>query len=201
MAGIRAATLRTSTAKVSPSMSIFICSIHCHKRYSHAGAMSSERAHPRKPTSNGADVSSTFSTAVMALASFVMTDWPRSYRMDSCIPQVSVTFCMLGVMPNHVHALFTPKSECTMSEIVHSWKSFTAHECNKVQLRTGQFWAHEPFDRYIRNQNHFYNSLAYIENNPVEAGLCEKPEDWIWSSAQTRLSKHIPGVVNAMMCF
>ena len=39
-----------------------------------------------------------------------------------------------------------------MSQIVHSWKSFTAHQCNKVLGRTGRFWAREPFDRYIRNQ-------------------------------------------------
>lgn len=36
------------------------------------------------------------------------------------------------VMPNHVHTLFTPHSDHRMSTIVHSWKSFTAHECNKL---------------------------------------------------------------------
>lgn len=45
------------------------------------------------------------------------------------------------VMPNHVHTLFTPLSKFRMSEIAHSWKSFTAHECNKVLGRTGKFWA------------------------------------------------------------
>ncbi len=97
------------------------------------------------------------------------------------------------------HSLFTPKSEFKMSEILHSWKSFTAHECNKLLSRTGQFWAREPFDRYIRNQRHFDNSLAYIENNPVHAGLCKKSEDWKWSSARKRQSTQTPDVVNAMM--
>ena len=59
------------------------------------------------------------------------------------------------VMPNHVHTLFTPCDEFKMSQIVHSWKSFTAHECNKILQRTGKFWEREPFDRYIRNQRHF----------------------------------------------
>jgi REP element-mobilizing transposase RayT len=58
-----------------------------------------------------------------------------------------------------------------MSTIVHSWKSFTAQECNKVLGRTGRFWQREPFDRYIRNERHFRNALTYIENNPVKAGL------------------------------
>ncbi len=90
------------------------------------------------------------------------------------------------VMPNHVHTLFTPNDGFKMSGIVHSWKSFTAHECNKRLGRSGPFWHREPFDRYIRNRSHFLNAVAYIENNPVNAGLCEKPADWRFSSASRR---------------
>jgi REP element-mobilizing transposase RayT len=90
------------------------------------------------------------------------------------------------VMPNHVHTLFTPKSGHNMSAIVHTWKSFTAHECNRLLDRTGKFWAREPFDRYIRNARHFRNTAAYIENNPVKAGLCKVGKDWLWSSARRR---------------
>ena len=100
------------------------------------------------------------------------------------------------VMPNHVHTLFTPTFEFKMSEIVHSWKSFTAHDCNKALERNGRFWAREPFDRYIRNQRHFLNALTYIEDNPVKAGLCEKPENWRWSSARRRLGTHASGVLS-----
>lgn len=73
-----------------------------------------------------------------------------------------------------------------MSTIVHSWKSFTAHECNKLLGQTGRFCDREPFDRYIRNERHFRSTLAYIEGNPVKAGLCDNPEDWLWSSARRR---------------
>lgn len=103
------------------------------------------------------------------------------------------------VMPNHVHTLFTPRAEFTMSKIVHSWKSFAAHECNKVLARTGQFWAREPFDRYIRNQRHYLNALAYIEENPVKAQLCVKPDDWRWSSARKRMGTQTPSVLDVMM--
>ena len=92
------------------------------------------------------------------------------------------------VMPNHAHTLFTPESGFKMSEIAHSWKSFTANECNKVLERTGKFWERDPFDRYIRNEKHYRNAIAYIENNPVKAGLCGKPEDWRWSSARRRVT-------------
>jgi len=60
------------------------------------------------------------------------------------------------------------------------------HECNRVLTRKGEFWQREPFDRYIRNEQHYENAVSYIEHNPVKAGLCDKPEDWRWSSAYLR---------------
>jgi REP element-mobilizing transposase RayT len=90
------------------------------------------------------------------------------------------------VMPNHVHVLFTPEMGFKMSGIAHSWKSFTANQCNRLLGREGSFWQKEPFDRYIRNERHYQNALVYIEDNPVKAGLCKTAEDWLWSSARRR---------------
>jgi REP element-mobilizing transposase RayT len=87
------------------------------------------------------------------------------------------------IMPNHIHFLCAPLENVEIREIAHSIKSFTAHRANKILNRKGQFWQHEPFDRYIRSPKHFANVIEYIENNPVKAGLCEKPEDWRFSSA------------------
>ncbi|MFY9618464.1 MAG: transposase [Pyrinomonadaceae bacterium] len=87
------------------------------------------------------------------------------------------------IMPNHIHFLATPLENVELSQIAHSIKSFTAHEANKLLKRTGQFWQHEPFDRYIRNRKHFVSVVRYIENNPVKSGLCSLPEDWRFSSA------------------
>ena len=87
------------------------------------------------------------------------------------------------IMPNHIHFLATPLESVELRTIAHSIKSYTAHEANKVLGRQGQFWQHEPFDRYIRNRKHFVNVIQYIENNPVKASLCAKPEDWRFSSA------------------
>jgi putative DNA methylase len=87
------------------------------------------------------------------------------------------------IMPNHIHFLATPLENIELREISHSIKSYTAHEANKLLNRHGQFWQHEPFDRYIRNRKHFANVIQYIENNPVKAGLCAKAKDWRFSSA------------------
>jgi REP element-mobilizing transposase RayT len=90
------------------------------------------------------------------------------------------------VMPNHVHAVVTPIDGWELSAILHSWKSFTANEANKILKREGTFWERESFDHLIRTFDHFEAFVLYVENNPVEARLCRAPEDWPWSSAHLR---------------
>jgi REP element-mobilizing transposase RayT len=91
------------------------------------------------------------------------------------------------VMPNHVHAVITPLPEHSLPEIMHAWKSFTAHEANRVLSRRGAFWHREYFDRFIRDARHFEAAIAYVENNPVSAGLCGTPNEWAFSSARQRV--------------
>jgi REP element-mobilizing transposase RayT len=93
-----------------------------------------------------------------------------------------------NVMPNHVHMLSTPTKGHNLAEIMHSLKSFTSSEANKILGRKGRFWQKEYFDRYIRNVRHFAKVAAYIESNPVKARLCEKPEDWPFGSARFRMN-------------
>ncbi|HWN10127.1 MAG TPA: transposase [Pyrinomonadaceae bacterium] len=90
------------------------------------------------------------------------------------------------VMPNHAHALLTPCAGNELSDVMHSLKSYTANEANSLLNRTGQFWQPESFDRWIRDADHFAKVISYIENNPVKARLCQRPEDWPFSSAWFR---------------
>ena len=87
------------------------------------------------------------------------------------------------VMPNHVHALLEIRLGYRLDRIVHSWKSYTAKEANRLLGRTGSFWAPEYFDRFMRDEEHLASTAAYIEGNPVKAGLCENVSDWRFSSA------------------
>ena len=88
------------------------------------------------------------------------------------------------IMPNHVHLLAAPLLNYSLSEIMHSIKSYTSQEANKVLARKGKFWFEDYFDRYIRNAQHFENAVSYIESNPVRAGLCKFPWEWRFGSAR-----------------
>ena len=75
------------------------------------------------------------------------------------------------IMPNHVHVLVRVYEGVSLSTIMHSWRSYTAHEANNVLRRTGEFWMKDYYDRYIRNADHYRAVTQYIEQNPVKAGL------------------------------
>lgn len=90
------------------------------------------------------------------------------------------------IMPNHVHVLVETRMGFPLAEVIHSWKSFTSHEANRILQRNGTLWQREYLDRFVRNAEHYENVIAYIEENPVKAGLAKVKTDWHWSSAKFR---------------
>ena len=91
------------------------------------------------------------------------------------------------IMANHVHALIEPRSP--LAEITQHLKGSTAREANQILGRTGRpFWQDESFDHWIRTPGEWHKIRAYIEANPVKAGLCTTPTAWPWSSASTRIA-------------
>jgi REP element-mobilizing transposase RayT len=70
------------------------------------------------------------------------------------------------VMPNHVHAIVAPIGEHQLSRILHTWKSFTAHQYSLVMTSPGRIWHRESFDHIVRSAEHLAKFAAYIRNNP-----------------------------------
>ena len=75
------------------------------------------------------------------------------------------------IMPNHVHVLVRPLGENSLSEILHSWKSFTAKKINTLFRREGKVWQDESFDCIVRDVANLEQFSAYIQENPVKAQL------------------------------
>ena len=91
------------------------------------------------------------------------------------------------VMPDHVHLLFNAlrgKDGWTFPsiEIMQSLKGATAHRINKLLHRSGPVWEEESFDHVLRTGESLKHKCEYIRQNPVRAGLVQKPEDyrWLW---------------------
>jgi len=82
-----------------------------------------------------------------------------------------------SIMPNHVHVLMMPKEGFSVAAIVKTWKGYTARICNQMLKQSGEFWAKEYFDRFIRTPEHYRNTFSYIMENPVKAGVSR---EWTW---------------------
>jgi putative transposase len=96
-----------------------------------------------------------------------------------------------AVMPNHVHVLVGILPGWPLQSLVKSWKSYSARAINSRLGRRGALWQADYFDRFIRDDAHLRSEMAYIEENPVKAGLVSCAADWPWSSASRKRSADV----------
>ena len=116
---------------------------------------------------------------------FVLCDVARQIVLDSIafLDEKKYYLYAACVMPDHIHVLIRPMRDekgdfFMLDSIMHSIKSFTAHEINKHLNRKGQVWLKDYRDRIIRSDKDKENVIRYIRLNPVEAGLVEKWSDY-----------------------
>jgi putative transposase len=82
------------------------------------------------------------------------------------------------VMPDHIHLLLTP-NELTLERVMMLIKGgFSRRLESKFP-----FWQRSFTDRRMRDKEDFLKHLNYIHHNPVRARLCQRPEDYPYSSA------------------
>src|SRR5262249_23169295 len=95
----------------------------------------------------------------------------QRYELDSYV-----------VKPNHVHGIVRPLlcAEEPMERIMQRWKRHTARGINRQFGLTGHLWQDESFDRILRDEEHLWRVLQYIEANPGKAGLMrEQCPTWV----------------------
>lgn len=118
-------------------------------------------------------------------------------------------FKLLGyvLMPEHLHLISLPVGERNISDIMRSFKSYTAKEILEELRREGkrrllgsfanqakrgrnqqhQVWMHGFADKNVFCKEFFLQKLDYMHSNPVKRGLVESPTDYKYSSARNYL--------------
>jgi REP element-mobilizing transposase RayT len=82
------------------------------------------------------------------------------------------------VMPNHAHVIVEPVAGHSLSSVVHSWKSYTAHAARRITGEAGSLWQREYYDRVIRDEEELIATMRYVDENPAKAGLVNWR--WVW---------------------
>jgi len=83
------------------------------------------------------------------------------------------------VMPEHIHLLVSEPERDTLADALKSLKQGVSR---RLIGNADHFWQKRYYDFNVRNHAQFVEKLNYIHWNPVKKGLCDRPEDWPWSS-------------------
>jgi len=88
-------------------------------------------------------------------------------------------FCL---MPNHVHLLIIPSKIGSISEILHDLNLAYSKYFRRKHRYSGHLYQDRFYSTLINSERYLWIVSRYIHLNPVKAGLCQKPEDYQWSS-------------------
>jgi len=85
------------------------------------------------------------------------------------------------VMTTHYHVLLeTPEPDLGLG--MQRLNSFYAAEFNRRQGMTGHVFERRYKSVLVESEAHFATEVGYIAANPVRVGMCERPEDYRYSS-------------------
>jgi REP-associated tyrosine transposase len=86
-----------------------------------------------------------------------------------------------ALLPNHYHLVFeTP--EANLSIGMHRLNLRWAKAFNREYGLLGHVFQSRFGSRQVGDQRDLEGVLRYVLRNPVNAGLCREPADWLWSS-------------------
>ena len=91
------------------------------------------------------------------------------------------------LMPNHVHLILNPGASAGLSRAVgEAHRRYTSYVNARARV-TGHLFQGR-FGCVAMDEAHALNAVRYLAFNPVRAGLCDRPEDWPWSSVKAHLA-------------
>lgn len=85
-------------------------------------------------------------------------------------------------MTNHVHVVRVPAREESLAKTLGRTHMLYTQYVNKMHNRSGHLWQNR-FYSCAMDESHRFNALAFVERNPVRAGMVDAAWDYKWSSA------------------
>lgn len=125
------------------------------------------------------------------------------------------------IMTNHLHLILQTDitSGYTLSDIIRDFKKFTSNSIlkaiqNKHESRSDwlmhmfsyyakhnpnnenlQLWKQDNHPIALYSEKVIWQKINYIHNNPVRAGIVNRPEDYIYSSAVNYKTENKEGII------
>jgi putative transposase len=89
-------------------------------------------------------------------------------------------------MRDHVHLVLTPALGVSLEKAMQFIKGGFSYRAKKELNFNGEIWQKSFNEHRIRDAEEYARQTEYIWMNPVKAGLVERAEEYLYSSARMR---------------
>ncbi len=108
-----------------------------------------------------------------------------------------VAYCL---MTNHIHLVAVPGFKTSLADAIgRTHQQYTSYFHDKHNL-SGHLWQSRFFSCPM-DTAYAMNAVAYVELNPVRAGMVAEPWSYAWSSAASHVGLRSARLLNLSRCF
>ncbi len=115
--------------------------------------------------------------------------------LDDNARQFDVAIHAYVLMSNHFHLLVTPQSGDGLPQMMQAVGRRYVRYFNDSQQRTGTLWEGRYRSTLIQTDRYLLACMAYIDLNPVRAGMLAQAADYPWSSHGHYIGWHMDKLV------
>ncbi len=98
----------------------------------------------------------------------------------------SLTIWAYCLMINHVHFVGVPMRDDSLAKTFNTLHMRYSQYFNKKRNITGHLWQGRFYSCPL-DEVHLHTAVRYVENNPVRAGIVNRPHEYRWSSARSHV--------------
>jgi putative transposase len=109
--------------------------------------------------------------------------------LEVCAARQRVSVHGYVLMSNHVHLLVSADAPGAISRTMQALLAAYVPRFNARWGRSGPLWEGRFRSCVVDTDHYLLNCLAYVELNPVRAGMVQRAEDYGWSSARHHLGE------------
>lgn len=121
----------------------------------------------------------------------IFLDWKDYEKYFSFLEKYSekreVSVLAYCLMQNHVHLLVRPSENDGLAKLMQGVTLCYTQYFNRKEGRTGRLWECRYHSTVVDGDSYLWRVSKYIENNPLRAGIVNRPEDYPYSSAKAHI--------------
>ena len=108
--------------------------------------------------------------------------------LAEAVQRVKMRLLAYCVMPNHWHLVLWPREDGDLSTFM-GWLTLTHTQrwhAHRHSVGSGHVYQGRFKSFLVESDDHLWTVCRYVERNALRAGLCERAEQWRWSSLWRR---------------